>query len=79
MESISLDTFLTTQIELKKLKFHTLDKHGKSKCVKLHVGKKTQFCPTLKVHGTNMPEVSEVSYLGDILSSDGRNTKNIKN
>ena len=79
IESIELNTFLTTQIELKKLKLHTLDKHGKSKCVKLHIGKKSEFCPTLKVHGTKMPEVSEESYLGDILSSDGKNTKNIKN
>ena len=26
-----------------------------------------------------MPEVSEDTYLGDILSSDGKNTKNVKN
>ena len=72
-------TFLTTNIELKKLKLHTADKHGKSKCVKLHVGGKTGFCPTLKVHGTKMPEVTEETYLGDILSADGKNAKNIKN
>ena len=78
IESVALNTFLTTQIELKKLKLHTVDKKGKSKCVKLHVGKSNGFCPTLKVHGTNMPEVSEETYLGDILSSDGKNSKNIK-
>ena len=33
----------------------------------------------LKVHGTKMPEVSEKNYLGDILSSDGKNSKNIRN
>ena len=37
------------------------------------------MCPTLKVHGTVMPEVKEDTYLGDILSNDGKNTKNIKN
>ena len=46
--------------------------------MKLHVGKKNEFCPTLKVHGTDMPVVSEVTYLGDILSSAGKNAKNIK-
>ena len=76
--SISLNTFLTTQIELKKLRFHVADDKGKSKCVKMHIGRKNKFCPTLKVHGTNMPEVSQETYLGDILSSNGKNTKNIK-
>ena len=80
MESVALNTFLTTQIELKKLKFHTADQQGKSKCVKLHIGgAKSGFCPELKVHGTKMPEVSSETYLGDILCSDGKNTKNIKN
>ena len=37
------------------------------------------MCPTLKVHGTVMPEVLQDTYLGDILSNDGKNTKNIKN
>ena len=37
------------------------------------------MCPSLKVHGTIMPEVTEDTYLGDILSSDGKNTKNVKN
>ena len=36
------------------------------------------MCPTLKIHGTIMPEVTEDVYLGDILSNDGKNTKNIK-
>ena len=36
------------------------------------------MCPTLKGHGTIIPEVTEDVYLGDILSSDGKNTKNIK-
>ena len=77
-DSIALNTFLTTQIELKKLRFHVADVKGKSKCVKMHVGKKHDFCPTLKVHGTIMPEVTEETYLGDLLTSDGKNTKNIK-
>ena len=76
--SISLNTFINTQIELKKLRFHVDNGNGKSKCHKLHIGKSHNLCPTLKVHGTIMPEVKEDTYLGDILSTDGRNTKNIK-
>ena len=35
-------------------------------------------CPTLFVHGTKMEEVKDEKYLGDILSADGKNAKNIK-
>ena len=77
-DSRALNIFLTTQIELKKLKFHVPNKEGKTKCHKMHIGKKHDMCPTLKIHGTIMPEVNEDVYLGDILSNDGKNTKNIK-
>ena len=40
LESVALNAFITSQIEFKKLRFHTPDIHGKSKCHKLHVGKK---------------------------------------
>ena len=78
-ESLDLNTFLNAQIELKRLRFHVPDKNGKTKCHKLHIGKPNKGCPSLKVHGTSMPEVSEETYLGDILSNDGKNTKNIDN
>ena len=77
-QSQSLNTFINTQIELKKLRFHTTDAHGKSKCHKLHIGKQSRDCPVLKVHGTVMKEIKDDRYLGDIISSDGKNTKNIK-
>ena len=77
-ESSGLNTFINTQIELKRLRFHVPDKKGKTKCNKLHIGKDHSLCPTLKVHGTIMPEVTEDTYLGDILSNDGKNTKNLK-
>ena len=41
--------------------------------------KNSDLCPTLQVHGTTMSNVTEDTYLGDVLSSDGRNTKNINN
>ena len=71
IESVALNTFLTTQIDLKKLKFLTVDQEGKSKCVKLHIGgAKRGFCPE---------QFCLKHTLGDILCSDGKNTKNIKN
>ena len=39
-KSLDVNTFINAQIELKKLKFHTPDKNGKSKCNVLHVGRK---------------------------------------
>ena len=78
-KSVALNTYMNVQIELKKLRFHTQDAKGKSKCHVLHIGKNSNFCPTLQVHGTQMNKVTEDTYLGDIISNDGRNTKNINN
>ena len=78
LESVALNAFITTQIEMKKLRFHTPDLNGKSKCHKIHIGKNHETCPVLKVHGTIMEDVSNDTYLGDIICSDGKNTLNIK-
>ena len=78
IESLELNTYINTQIELKKLRFHTPDKNGKSKCHKIHIGKTNGFCPQLKVHGTIMENVHEDMYLGDVISSDGKNKKNVE-
>ena len=64
---------------MKKLKFHVPDEKGKSKYHKIHVGGNIKFCPQLKVHGTEMESVDHDTYLGDIISVDGKNTKNIQN
>ena len=77
-QSLSQNSFINTQIELKKLRFHTADAKGNSKCHKLHIGRQKRDCPALKVHGTKMQEVKDDRYLGDILSYDGKNTKNIR-
>ena len=55
-ESLHLNTFLNAQIEQKILRLHGPDKNGKTKCHKLHIGKPNKGCPSLKVHGTSMPE-----------------------
>ena len=77
IESVALNTFINTQIEMKKLRFHVPDKNGKSKCHKMHIGADHGTCPALKVHNTIMESVKEDTYLGDLISSDGKNTKNI--
>ena len=76
LDSLRLNTSINSHIELKKLRFHVPNKEGKSKCHKLHVGVKSSTCPVLKVHGTIMEEVSEDDYLGDVISADGKNSKN---
>ena len=78
IESVSLNTFVNTQIELKKLRFHVPDQEGKSKCHKMHIGGNMNTCPELKVHGTVMQGVEEDMYLGDLISSDGKNKKNVE-
>ena len=45
---------LTALIETKKLKFHTPDINGKSKCHYLHIENPSKLCPELKVHGKKM-------------------------
>ena len=47
-------------------------------CHKMHIGRKQETCPVLKVHDTIMEEVTEDTYLGDIISSDGKNSKNLE-
>ena len=76
--SLALNTFITTQIEMKRLKFHTPDAAGKTKCHKIHVGKMNENCPQLQVHGTPMKTVFSDVYLGDEISADGTNKLNIQ-
>ena len=45
-ESLSLNVYMNTQIEL-KLKFQIPDENGKTKCHKIHVGPKSKLCPQL--------------------------------
>ena len=77
LDSISLNTFINTQIEVKKLEFHTPGLDGKTKCHVMHVGKESSICPKSKVHGADMQKVTSDEYLGDIISADGTNTLNV--
>ena len=48
------------------------------KCVSLHVGRKNHSCSILLAQDSKMKEVSEVTYLGNIISDDGSNERNIQ-
>ena len=76
IESIEINITINTAIELKKLEFHRPEKKGK--CHYMHVGKPNQICPGMKIHGRKAGQVSEATYLGDIIRSDGKNTSNAK-
>ena len=77
-ESLNLNISLNTQIETKKLRFHTPNANGKSKCHFIHVGKKTNSCPKLQVHNTDIEQVNSDTYLGDIVSNNGKHTETVK-
>ena len=58
------------------MKFNTRNEKKKSKCKKIHIGKKKNDCCQLKVNGKILETVEKVKFLGNILSADGKNTKN---
>ena len=70
LESVAINTFIVT---------HTPNLSGNSKCHRIHVGRKDDCCPILKIHNTEMESVKFDSYLGDIISSDGSNKLNVEN
>ena len=51
---------------------------GKTKCHRIHIGKRNKLCPPLHVHGTELKTVFSDVYLGDEISADGTNTLNIQ-
>ena len=62
-----LNTFVNTLVEMKNLRLYVPNMGGKFKCHKMHVGGK------LKVRGS----VKDDMYLGDLISSEGKNMKNV--
>ena len=66
------------KLSLKSLTF-TQKMPGKNLNAMCYTLAKPAICAPLQVHGTNMSHVTEDTYLGDVISNDGRNTKNINN
>ena len=71
-KSVETNSFINSQFELKNLNLN------KDKCHQLHIGKSNENCPKLKAHQDEMIRVCKDKYLGDIVSSSGKNDENIK-
>ena len=88
-DSVELNAIINGKINVKRLEFN------KDKCVKLHISsnqgrtccntklgqsdQKTVTCVQLEVQDTKMKECDTEKYIGDMISSDGSNDKNITN
>ena len=70
-ESVKDNAYINAKVEQNKLQFNG------PKCHQMHVGKPCQSCPPLRAHTTHMDIVTEEKYIGDVISSDGKHTKNI--
>ena len=71
-KSVKLNAFIQAKIEGKQLQL------GHAKCFQLHVGKQTDTCPKLSVHGREMLKTKKEKYLGDILTSTAKIDENIE-
>ena len=72
-ESVKMNAIMQSKVDTKQLMFSS------SKCFKLHVGNGCKnTCPTLKVHDKIMSEVEKETYLGDVLSNNGKIDNNIQ-
>ena len=68
--AVAMNATVNTFIETKKLKLK------QSKCAAIHVGRRTKFCPDLKVHGQKMHKEESVKYLGDVIHKSGKSKAN---
>ena len=70
-ESVKDNAYVNAKIEQDKLLFNG------PKCHQMHVGKSSCYCSPLRAHETQMDIVAEEKYIGDVVSSDGKHSKNI--
>ena len=69
--SCSVNSVLMNATVQEKISSRNL-KLGSDKCSKMHVGKGTNTCPEMKTNDVNMKEVKEITYLGSVISCDGK-------
>ena len=79
IESVSANAVINKEIEMKNLRLHTGNNTKESKCHRIHVGKLKEHCRRLVVHGSPMVDVMNDSYLGDVISSDGKVNLTVEN
>ena len=72
-KAVISNSTINTFMELNKLEL------SESKCSKIHIGKKNENCPKLKVHNTEMKKSTQEKYLGDIIDESGGIEATIKN
>ena len=68
-DSVELNTIVNAKVKSKCLEF------GESKFYNLHVGKNDHRCSVLLAQNTKLKQVTEVKYLGNIITKDGSNDK----
>ena len=64
------NAYINARIEQSKQLFNA------SKCHALHAGKNRR-CDVLSAHNTEIHVVDKEKYVGDVITSDGKHTKNI--
>ena len=71
-DSVIVNGIVQSKIQCKQLQL------GHSKCFQLHIGKKSKhLCPKLKVHENEMKTSDKETYLGNLLTTDGKIDQNI--
>ena len=65
------NAYINAKIEQSKQLFNG------TKCHAMHAGKQIQSCCILKAHSTEMEIVDKEKYVGDIVTNDGKHTKNV--
>ena len=71
VNSVKDNAYINAKIEQDKQSFNG------TKCHQMHVGISSPFCPMLRAHVTEMDIVSEEKYVGDVVSNDGKHSKNV--
>ena len=79
LDSLELNVYITKQIEMKRLNFNVGNANKKSKCQRLHIGKKASNCIPLYARNKIMDHATEITYLGDLVHGSGINLGNIVN
>jgi len=66
LESTKMNAIIQSKVNSRHLKL------GASKCTRMHIGASRSPCPLNKVHDDEVLEENKVTYIGSILSSNGK-------
>ena len=69
--SLAMNATVNAFITSKKLELN------KNKCSQIHIGKKSNLCPKLKVHNGEMKKADQEKYLGDVINKNGKQNATI--